>query len=73
MCSQVPCSQCHKPSWRGCGMHVSMALGKVELKDRCPNWKKGASQPCTPGQEPDLEPYGSWLPSFMSEGAQKGK
>ncbi|KAI8470100.1 MAG: hypothetical protein J3K34DRAFT_421782 [Monoraphidium minutum] len=29
MCRRVTCSQCSKPSWAGCGMHVDSVRGKV--------------------------------------------
>jgi hypothetical protein len=46
MCSQASCRSCGKPTWRGCGLHVTSALRGVKEKDRCPTWKKGYSYPC---------------------------
>ena len=49
MCYKVDCRTCGKATWAGCGMHVSCALSGIEEKDRCPNWKKGASGGCING------------------------
>jgi hypothetical protein len=46
MCSKVGCKACGKPTWAGCGLHVTSALKGVKEEDRCPNWKKGSSNPC---------------------------
>jgi len=43
---KVDCIVCEKPTWKGCGLHIKTALQFVEIKDRCPNWMKGSSQPC---------------------------
>lgn len=35
MCRRVECSECHKPTYAGCGMHVEQVLGDVPRQDRC--------------------------------------
>ena len=35
MCRRVNCSQCGKPSFAGCGMHVEQVLGDVPKPERC--------------------------------------
>lgn len=35
MCSRVTCPDCHKPTFRGCGMHVEQVLGDVPKEQRC--------------------------------------
>jgi hypothetical protein len=45
MCHRTSCRNCGKPSWAGCGMHVTSALAGVKEEDRCPNWKTG--RPCS--------------------------
>jgi len=50
MCMKVDCIVCEKPTWKGCGLHIKTALQDVEIKNRCPNWMKGSSQPCNDGK-----------------------
>ena len=50
-CYQVQCKSCHKPTWSGCGLHIEAALRGVPDADRCPNWRKGAREPCDPAKE----------------------
>ena len=35
MCQRIVCSQCGKPGFAGCGMHVEQVLGNVPKEDRC--------------------------------------
>lgn len=35
MCRRVECSECHKATYAGCGMHVEQVLGDVPREDRC--------------------------------------
>lgn len=35
MCRRVDCSDCGKPTYSGCGMHVEQVLGTVPREDRC--------------------------------------
>ncbi|MBK9029841.1 MAG: hypothetical protein IPL61_00610 [Myxococcales bacterium] len=35
MCRRVNCSQCNKPTFAGCGMHVEQVLGDVPRAKRC--------------------------------------
>lgn len=35
MCRRVECSQCKKPTFAGCGMHVEQVLGDVPREERC--------------------------------------
>lgn len=35
MCRRVQCSECSKPSYAGCGMHVEQVLGDVPREERC--------------------------------------
>lgn len=35
MCRRVECSECHKPTYAGCGMHVEQVLGDVPREQRC--------------------------------------
>ena len=35
MCRRVECSQCKKPTYAGCGMHIEQVLGDVARADRC--------------------------------------
>ena len=35
MCRQVECSECNKPTYAGCGMHVEQVLGDVPREARC--------------------------------------
>lgn len=35
MCRRVECSQCSKPTFAGCGMHVEQVLGDVPRDERC--------------------------------------
>ena len=35
MCRPVPCSQCHKTTWAGCGQHIEEALRDVPPEKRC--------------------------------------
>ncbi|MBL8612175.1 MAG: hypothetical protein JNL38_32840 [Myxococcales bacterium] len=35
MCRRVECSECHKPTYAGCGMHVDYVLGDVPVDERC--------------------------------------
>lgn len=35
MCRRVECSECHKPTYAGCGMHVEQVLGDVPREERC--------------------------------------
>ncbi|ETL77803.1 hypothetical protein L917_21290 [Phytophthora nicotianae] len=51
MCMKTECGTCHKPTWRGCGMHIESALNGVKEEDRCPEWKTGKHY--LPGQEPE--------------------
>ncbi|KAG1696379.1 hypothetical protein DVH05_018511 [Phytophthora capsici] len=30
MCMKTECPTCHKPTWRGCGMHIESALSGEE-------------------------------------------
>merc|ERR1712226_1003150 len=65
MCHQVACRSCGKPTWSGCGMHVFMALGGVDYKDRCPNWQQGSAHVCTPDQKPTIMSQPTYVPSFF--------
>ena len=48
MCEQEVCKSCGKPTWGGCdGSHAESALAAVPVKDRCPHWKSGSSEPCS--------------------------
>eukprot|EP00534_Pseudo-nitzschia_fraudulenta_P019494 CAMPEP_0201278564 /NCGR_PEP_ID=MMETSP0853-20130426/60203_1 /ASSEMBLY_ACC=CAM_ASM_000640 /TAXON_ID=183588 /ORGANISM="Pseudo-nitzschia fraudulenta, Strain WWA7" /LENGTH=62 /DNA_ID=CAMNT_0047586893 /DNA_START=1245 /DNA_END=1433 /DNA_ORIENTATION=- len=49
MCMKVDCSSCGKATWKGCGQHVQATLGNIPTEDRCPNWMKGAKEPCDVG------------------------
>jgi hypothetical protein len=35
MCRRVECSECKKPTYAGCGMHVDQVLGDVPREERC--------------------------------------
>lgn len=35
MCRRVECSDCKKPTYAGCGMHVEQVLGDVAREERC--------------------------------------
>ena len=35
MCRLVECSECKKPTYAGCGMHIEQVLGHVPLEKRC--------------------------------------
>jgi hypothetical protein len=35
MCRRVKCSECNKPTFAGCGMHVEQVLGNVPREERC--------------------------------------
>lgn len=35
MCEQVICTKCGKPTWRGCGEHIELALADVPVPERC--------------------------------------
>lgn len=35
MCRRVNCSQCGKPTFAGCGMHIEQVLGDVPEAQRC--------------------------------------
>jgi hypothetical protein len=35
MCRRASCSQCGKPTFRGCGDHVEQVLGDVPTDQRC--------------------------------------
>lgn len=35
MCRRVTCSECEKPTYAGCGMHIEQVLGDVPVKERC--------------------------------------
>jgi hypothetical protein len=35
MCRRVSCSDCGKPTFKGCGDHVEQVLGHVPPQDRC--------------------------------------
>ena len=35
MCRRVQCSDCNKPTWSGCGMHIEQALKGVPEEERC--------------------------------------
>lgn len=45
MCRRVECSECKKPTFAGCGMHVEEVLGNVPKEARCAcrETKKSAS------------------------------
>jgi len=35
MCRRVECSECHKPTYAGCGMHIEQVLSDVPPEERC--------------------------------------
>lgn len=35
MCRRVECSECKKPTFAGCGMHIEQVLGDVPKTERC--------------------------------------
>jgi hypothetical protein len=35
MCTQIPCSECGKPTWVGCGRHVGQVMAGIPLEKRC--------------------------------------
>ncbi len=35
MCRRAECSECGKPTFAGCGMHVEQVLGDVPRAERC--------------------------------------
>ncbi len=35
MCRRITCSQCGKPGFAGCGMHIEQVLGDVPRDQRC--------------------------------------
>jgi hypothetical protein len=45
MCRRVECSNCHKPTYTGCGMHVEQVLGDVPQERRCTCREKRKSEP----------------------------
>jgi hypothetical protein len=45
MCRRVTCSQCHKPTFAGCGAHVEQVLAAVPRKDRCQCSAQAAARP----------------------------
>ncbi|HEY6878942.1 MAG TPA: hypothetical protein VI299_13030 [Polyangiales bacterium] len=64
MCRRITCSQCGKPSFAGCGMHVEQVLADVPRDRRCrcheASNARGTAEAPT-GQEP---PRKSWLWPF---------
>lgn len=44
MCRQVECSECKKPTYAGCGMHVEQVLGHVPRDERCACREKGKAK-----------------------------
>ena len=52
MCRRVECSQCKKPTFAGCGMHVEQVLGDVPRQDRCTCREKAEK----PAKKADGEP-----------------
>ncbi|ORY44828.1 hypothetical protein BCR33DRAFT_716779 [Rhizoclosmatium globosum] len=57
MCSPVPCRQCGKTTWAGCGLHIEAALYGVKEEDRCkcPRVVPGASAAQKPRRKVELE------------------
>jgi hypothetical protein len=47
-------------------MHIQSALAGVGEDDRCPNWKKGASDPCGPPDEKYSSNIFSTVTGFFS-------
>ncbi|KAJ1982470.1 hypothetical protein H4R33_005018 [Dimargaris cristalligena] len=47
MCMRTTCSECNKPTYKGCGRHVEQVLGDVPMEQRChcreDQAKKGAT------------------------------
>lgn len=35
MCRRINCRSCGKPTWTGCGTHISIVLAGVKEEDRC--------------------------------------
>lgn len=35
MCRRINCRSCGKPTWTGCGHHISAVLAGVREEDRC--------------------------------------
>jgi hypothetical protein len=35
MCSRTTCRTCAKPTWKGCGNHIEVALAGVPKSQRC--------------------------------------
>jgi hypothetical protein len=35
MCRAVPCKQCKKTTWAGCGAHIEQVLGHLPAGQRC--------------------------------------
>jgi hypothetical protein len=51
MCRRVECSDCHKPTFAGCGAHIEQVLGDVPKDQRCTcreDKKKGAGASSEP-------------------------
>lgn len=44
MCRRVTCSQCQKPTFAGCGMHIEQVLGDVPKAERCRCHEQPADQ-----------------------------
>jgi hypothetical protein len=58
MCRRVVCSECKKPTYAGCGMHVEQVLGDVPREERCACREKRKAEPVA---SPAPSPLRRWL------------
>ncbi|MDB4980425.1 MAG: hypothetical protein JWM82_1177 [Myxococcales bacterium] len=61
MCRRITCSECGKPSFAGCGLHIESVLGDVPEAQRCLGHATKAPapvvvEPVAPAGEPDKNP-----------------
>lgn len=54
MCRRTSCRTCGKPTWTGCGGHISLVLAGVREEDRCKCKSKGAQPVHTRSQNTNV-------------------
>lgn len=57
MCRRVTCSECGKPTFAGCGMHVEQVLGDVPPAQRCQGHREAKSDASGEGKRPGWWPF----------------
>ena len=53
--------------------HATTTIINPPYVYRCPNWQKGYTEPCKPGQEPTILTSTQYLPTFFGSPQQKQK